>query len=97
MGYLDKIKETVNKMFESEKTADPEVIKQLATIKNELDNADKKIQDEQAAFNNKLNELTNDYKNLVLHTSFKDDSKTPQDPVASAPNFDDMLAQFIAK
>lgn len=62
----------------------------------------KKACDEVEVEQNKLQadnkELLKDYKELVTHTSFSDQSKAPTDNIgASAPSFDEALAEFMKK
>lgn len=95
MGKLDELRNFVKQQFEQAETSDKNTIDMLAKIQNAVEDASK----EQAEIEAKNAELVKSYKDLVKHTSFKDEAKAPTDPVASptAPSFDEFLKQFEQK
>lgn len=88
---LEQLKTLVADMFKD--AEDKESIERLANINTTIDAVSK----EQDSLISKNSELLQSYKDLVQHTSFKDD-KLPGDPVPGnviCPSFDDALKSFI--
>ena len=93
MGKLEQLRQQVADMFEN--AEDKESIEKLAAINNTIDEVSK----EQEDITSKNADLIKSYKDLIQHTSFKDDKK-PVDTVtgvASLPSFEDALNQFMSK
>ena len=91
MGKLDELKQMVSDLFSS--SAEKTVIEKAALVSNKIDEA----QQEQKALVDKEAELMKSYKDLVLHTSFKEAPQAADNPAAAAPSFDDMLKDFVSK
>ena len=91
MGKLEELRQMVSDLFaEAEKK---EVIEKAALVSNKIDEVEK----EQNLLIDKNAELLKSYKDLVLHTSFKEAPSSGNNPAASGTvSFDDMLNQFIA-
>ena len=92
MSRLEELRQIVADAF---KTADTkESIEQLATINNKID----EVNQEQASLESKNAELIKSYKDLVQHTSFKDDN-VPTDEVGTKemPSLEEALASFMEK
>lgn len=91
MTRLEELRQIVADAFKEADTK--EGIETLATINNKIDEVTKEHED----VINKNSELIKSYKDLIQHTSFKDDKK-PMDPVGgSMPSFENMLNEFINK
>lgn len=89
MSKLEDLKTIVAEMFEGAESK--ESIEQLAKLNNSIED----VQKEQDDLTEKNAELIKSYKDLVKHSSFKDD-KVPTDPVGeTAPSFEDALNTFI--
>ena len=90
MSKLGELKDLVAKMFEGAK--DKSSIENLALLNNTIGEVEK----EQTELEDKNGELIKSYKDVIKHTSFKDD-KPPEDPVngGSLPSFEDALNKFI--
>ena len=90
MGKLEELRQMVSDLFaEAEKK---EVIEKAALVSNKIDEVEK----EQNLLVDKNAELLKSYKDLVLHTSFKEAPTAGNNPAASCTvSFDDMLKQFI--
>ena len=90
MGKLEELRQMVSDLFaEAEKK---EVIEKAALVSNKIDEVEK----EQNLLVDKDAELLKSYKDLVLHTSFKEAPSAGNNPAASGTvSFDDMLKQFI--
>lgn len=88
---LEQLKTIVADMFE--KAEDKMAIDSLSKINNMVDEAVK----EQAELTKNHQELLNDYREVIKHTSFKPTSATePKDPTGSMPiTFEDALKQFV--
>ena len=91
MGKLEELRQMVSDLFaEAEKK---EVIEKAALVSNKIDEVEK----EQNLLVDKNAELLKSYKDLVLHTAFKEAPSAGNNPAASGTvSFDDMLNQFIA-
>lgn len=90
---LEQLKTLVADMFKD--AEDKESIEKLANINTTIDAVSK----EQDSLISKNSELLQSYKDLVQHTSFKDDKK-PGDAVpgnVTMPSFEDALNTFINK
>lgn len=92
MGKLEQLKQQVAEAFEA--AEDKATIEKLAAINNSI----KEAQEELDALTDKNAELIKSYKDLVQHTSFKDDKK-PADTVTGAPSlsFEEALQEFMSK
>ena len=93
MSKLEELKTIVADMFKD--ADDKESIEKLAKVNNAIGEVSK----EQDDIVSKNAELLKSYKDLVQHTSFKDDKK-PGDTVpgnTSCPSFEDALKEFINK
>lgn len=94
MGKLDELRNFVKQQFDQAETTDKSTIDMLARIQNDLEDATK----EQEAIEARNAELVKSYKDLVKHTSFKDEHNVPTDPVSTgAPSFEEILKQFAEK
>lgn len=92
MGKLDELRKIVGDLFE--KAEDKTVIEQAAIVSNKLD----EVQKEQEELIMKNGELLKSYKDLVLHTSFKEAPPAGNNPAASGTvSFEEMLNKFINK
>lgn len=91
MSKLDELTKIVADAFKCAETK--ESIEKLATINNAI----KEAKAEEDALTAKNAELIKSYKDLIQHTSFKDEAK-PTDPVApTVPSFEDALQAFMDK
>lgn len=89
MSKLDELRNLVAEMFKE--AEDKAAIEQSIAINNSI----KAVEEEQSQLVEKNAELLKSYKDLVMHTSFKDETK-PTDPVAPvAPTFEEALQTFM--
>ena len=88
---LDELRQQVSELFKN--ATEKEVIEKAAVVSNTIDAA----QAEEKALIDKNADLMKSYKDLVLHTSFKDAPQAADNPAAAAPSFDDMLKDFVSK
>lgn len=65
MSYIDELRKRVNSLFEN--ATEKEIIEQAAIVSNQID----KIEEEQKTSQENYNKLLKDYKDVVLHSSFK--------------------------
>jgi hypothetical protein len=95
MTKLEQLKQFVKEQFDKAENKDS--IDMLSHIQNSISDVEKDTAD----LENKVVELTKDYKDLVKHTSFKDDNKVVrEDPITAkqeAPSLTDILSQFANK
>lgn len=93
MGKLQELKDMVAKMFEN--ATEKENIEQLAKVNNTI----AEIETEQKALEDKNAELIKDYKDLVKHTSFKEESKVEPRSTGSGnlPSVEEALKAFMAE
>lgn len=87
---LDQLKRLVADMFKE--AEDKHAIEQSIAVNNAI----KDVETEQQALVDKNAELLSSYKDLVMHTSFKDDNKPVDNISPVAPSFEDALSSFIA-
>lgn len=95
MDKLEQLKQFVKEQFD--KAENKESIDMLSKIQNSISEVEKETSD----LEGKVVELTKDYKELVNHTSFKDDNKkVNEDPITAkqeAPSLSEILSQFAEK
>lgn len=93
MGKLEDLRKFIKQQFENAETK--EQIDTLAKINTGFDEVEK----EQQLLESRNAELIKSYKDLVQHTSFKDDNKLvgETNPVGEAPSLEKIVAQFIEK
>lgn len=90
MAYLEELKKTIEKMFENAESK--EAIEQSTQLKSQLEG----VEQEQKALLDKNAELIKSYKELVKHTSFKEQpSDVLENSKNAAATFDEQLDQFI--
>ena len=90
MGKLEELRQMVSELFaEADKK---EVIEKAALVSNKIDEAEQ----ERDLLISKNGELLKSYKDLILHTSFKEAPSASNTPASSGTvSFDDMLAKFL--
>ncbi len=93
MGKLEELRKIVADAFKDADTK--ESIETLATINNKIEEVDQ----EQTSLESKNVELIKSYKDLVKHTSFKNDTNVEKDPVTDSNllSVEDALEKFIEK
>lgn len=91
MTKLEQLRQIVATAFEN--AVEKEDIETLATINNAID----EVNNEEQSLIDKNAELIKSYKDLVKHTSFKD-NKLPEDTVSggNAPSFEEALQTFMS-
>lgn len=94
MGKLEELRNIVAEWFKA--AEDKPTIEKLSAINRLTQEASEEV----AAEHNKLEaenkELLKDYKELVTHTSFRDENKQPSQNVENAPlSLEDALAEFM--
>lgn len=91
MSKLEELRNTIAKMFEN--AEEKEQIEQLARVNNSIT----EVEQEQKQLVEKNAELIKSYKELVKHTSFKEQ---PQDietqAIGDVPSLEDALKVFLA-
>lgn len=91
MSKLEELRQTVAKMFEN--AEQKEQIEQLAKVNNSI----AEVEQEQNELLNKNAELIKSYKELVKHTSFKEQpQETATQATGVAPSLEDALKAFLA-
>lgn len=88
---LDELRQQVSDLFKN--ATEKEVIEKAAVVSNTIDAA----QAEEKVLIDKNADLMKSYKDLVLHTSFKDAPASEDKPIPQAPSFEDMLSNYVAK
>lgn len=88
---LDELRQQVSDLFKN--ATEKEVIEKAAVVSKTLDDA----ATEEKALLDKNADLLKSYKDLVLHTSFKDAPASEDKPIPQAPSFEDMLSNYVAK
>lgn len=88
---LDELRQQVSDLFKN--ATEKEIIEKAAVVSNTIDAA----QAEEKALIDKNADLMKSYKDLVLHTSFKDAPAPENKPIPQAPSFEDMLSNYVAK
>lgn len=92
MEKLETLKNLVAEWFAE--AEDKTVIDKLSAIKTACDD----VSVEQNKLQDENKELLKDYKELVTHTSFKDQHNKPQDTISGgAVSFEDALQEFMSK
>lgn len=93
MGKLEQLKQLVADMFD--KCERKEDIDKLSTIKNTIN----EVEGEQQELIDKNSELIKSYKDLVKHTSFKDDNnivdKNNEIFTPTSVSFEEALSKFM--
>lgn len=90
MTKLEQLKQTVASLFE--KATEKEEIEKLAKVNNSI----AEVEAEQKALTDKNAELITSYKELVKHTSFRDQPKfTETQPSKTAPSLEESLQNFL--
>lgn len=93
MGKLEQLKQLVADMFD--KCENKEDIDKLSTIKNTIG----EVEGEQQELIDKNSELIKSYKDLVKHTSFKDDNKIVEKNneifTPTSVSFEETLSKFM--
>ena len=87
---LQALKNVVAKMFEN--ATEKEQIENLAKLNNSID----EVEQEQNELTSKNAELIKSYKELVKHTSFKEEPKLDTPTSADLPSFEESLNNFLA-
>lgn len=89
---LEQLRQQVADAFE--KAEDKDAIEKLAAINNSIE----EVSQEQQALVDKNAELIKSYKDLVKHTSFKDEANKPGDTVTGAATFtfEEALENFMS-
>ena len=91
MTKLEQLRATVAELFEN--ATEKEEIEKLAKVNNSISEVEK----EQNELTEKNAELIKSYKELVKHTSFKEQPKQVEvQPTGVAPSLEEALAQFLA-
>lgn len=91
MSKLEELRQTVAKMFEN--AEQKEQIEQLAKVNNSI----AEVEQEQNELLNKNAELIKSYKELVKHTSFKEQpQETATQATGVVPSLEDALKAFLA-
>lgn len=91
MGKLEELKSFVATLFEN--STSKEEIENLAKVNNSIS----EIEKEQEELTNKNAELIKSYKELVKHTSFKEQPKFTDTASTTAPSFEEALKDFLSK
>lgn len=90
MAYLEELKKTIEQMFEHAESK--EAIEQSTTLKSQIEG----VEQEQNALLEKNAELIKSYKELVKHTSFKQQPENVlENSKMAAASFDEQLDRFI--
>lgn len=91
MSKLEELRNTIAKMFENAK--EKEQIEQLARVNNSI----AEVEQEQKQLIEKNAELIKSYKELVKHTSFKEQpQETATQTIGDVPSLEDALKVFLA-
>ena len=94
MNKLDELKEYVTKLFEN--ATEKSVIENAAVVSNKID----EIAQEQKRAQEDYNSLLKDYKEVVIHSSFKPANSADKGadiPNASSVNLDSIIADALKK
>lgn len=89
MGKIEELQKLIGEWFEIAK--DKETIDKLSSMKQVCDDA----KQEQDALQTENKELMKDYKEIIHHTSFKDNSNTPEHNAGCGVSIDVALANAI--
>lgn len=91
MTKLEELRQMVAGMFEN--ATEKEDIEKLAKVNNSISEVEK----EQKELTEKNAELIKSYKELVKHTSFKEQPKAVEtQPTGQAPSLEEALEKFLA-
>lgn len=91
MSKLEELRATIAKMFEN--AQEKEQIEQLAKVNNSIT----EVEQEQKELTDKNAELIKSYKELVKHTSFKEEPvQTNTQVTGELPSLEDALKDFLA-
>ena len=91
MTKLQQLRELVANLFEN--ATEKEDIERLAKVNNSID----EVEAEQSELTEKNAELIKSYKELVKHTSFKEQPKQVEtQPTGQAPSLEEALKNFLA-
>ena len=91
MTKLEQLRQTVATLFEN--ATEKEEIEKLAQVNNSIS----EVEAEQKELTEKNAELIKSYKELVKHTSFKEQPKQVEtQPTGQAPSLEEALAKFLA-
>lgn len=91
MGKIDELRNIVAKMFEN--ANEKEQIENLAKINNSID----EVEQENKALTDKNAELIKSYKELIKHTSFKEEPKLDTPSAGNLPSLEEALGTFLAE
>ena len=91
MGKLSDLRKLVSELFSTatEKTT----IEKAAVVSNKID----ELENEQNELIRKHSELLESYKDVIMHTSFKDAPSAGNIPASTMPSFEDMLNAYIKR
>lgn len=90
MTKTEELRNHISKLFEA--CEDKQTISQLGVIKNTLDEIDA----EAKAKDDEYKTLLNDYKDVVLHSSYKPQSNVDQTQGTAEFDPDQFIAEFLA-
>lgn len=91
MTKLEQLRQTVAELFEN--ATEKEQIEQLAKVNNSIS----EVETEMNQMTEKNAELIKSYKELVKHTSFKEQPKQVEtQPAGQAPSLEEALEKFLA-
>lgn len=91
MTKLEELRQVVAQMFEN--ATEKEDIERLAKVNSSIDG----VEAEQQELTSKNAELIQSYKELVKHTSFKEQPKQVESrPTPQAPSLEEALDAFLA-
>ena len=91
---LDELKDYVTKLFES--TTEKDIIEKAAVVSSKID----EIAQEQKRAQEEYNSLLKDYKEVVIHSSFKPANSADKGadiPSANSANLDSIIAEALKK
>lgn len=93
MSKLEELRKIISEMFQ--KATDEETIRKSAVVAQKLDEAE----EESKQSSEKYDKLLNDYKDVVLHSSFKSDSAVDlgDSPKKTSLSMDDFLEGWKSK
>ena len=94
MNKLDELKDYVSKLFEN--ATEKDIIEKAAVVSSKID----EIASEQTKQQEEYNSLLKDYKEVVIHSSFKpanNADKGADIPSANSANLDSIIADALKK
>lgn len=89
MNKLEELRQHVADLFKN--ATEPDVIKQSAVVEQKI----KEAEEEQTKLEKDYNKLLGDYKDVVLHTSFKPNTQDQSGGVPGAFDPDAAFKQFF--